>query len=55
MKKILALNFKMNLNYDDVKIYKENINGKINEKDVIFFIKMTLTFIGEMHFVPKDN
>ena len=37
MKKILALNFKMNLNYKDVKIYKENIIGKINEKKVIFF------------------
>lgn len=37
MKKILALNFKMNLDYKDIKLYKENISGKVNEKNVIFF------------------
>ena len=37
MSKILALNFKMNFNYSDVKNYIDNIKGKINNLDVIFF------------------
>ncbi len=37
MMKILALNFKMNLNYEDIKEYKKNIEGKINNKNVILF------------------
>ena len=37
MSKILALNFKMNFNYSDVKNYIDNIKGKINNLDVILF------------------
>ena len=37
MSKILAINFKMNFNYSDVKNYIDNIKGKINNLDVIFF------------------
>lgn len=36
MKKIVAFNFKMNLDYKDVKAYLANIKNKINDKSVIF-------------------
>lgn len=35
--KILAFNFKMNFEYKDVKVYLENLKGKINDKNIIMF------------------
>ena len=37
MKKILALNFKMNLEYKQIKDYVSKIKDKINNREVIFF------------------
>lgn len=37
MKKILALNLKMNFNYQDVIDYVEELSGEINSKNVILF------------------
>ena len=37
MKKILALNFKMNLEYKQIRDYVSKIKDKINNREVIFF------------------
>lgn len=37
MEKIIAFNFKMNLDYNEIKEYVSNIKGKVKNKSVIFF------------------
>ena len=36
MKKLMVFNFKMNLNYKDIRDYVENIKGKINNASFVF-------------------
>ena len=57
MKKLLALNLKMNFNYKEVTEYVQDIKGKINSKNVIFFPPTIFLpyFISHEYLIGAQN
>lgn len=57
MKKILALNMKMNFDYQETMEYIKNINGKINSENVIIFPPIIFLpyFISKEYILGSQN